>query len=317
MPAACKVLVLLSFFTFTKGIFGVIDFEKQVLPILESRCVECHKAPYELNGKLKEPKAGLRLDGAAHIMHGGDGGVVVVTNHPSQSPLYQRVVLPWDDSEHMPPKGDPLTHTQKEILRKWIAQGLDFGKWIGQVDGVEELAQRKEEKSVISVPEHIRFYRQLSDGLKALPSNELSRIASGTKLMIRPIGIGNSLLEARVVTNPEQVGDTEIKRLLPIADYLTKLDLRNTEISERSLVYIGGFPKLTELNLRGTEIGNTGLGELVRLRGLQTLNLCETEVSDDGLRWFREMKSLRQVFLWNSKVSLPARLRLAEMITGD
>ena len=317
MPAAYKVLVLLFFFTFTKGIFGVIDFEKQVWPILESRCVECHKAPYELNGKLKEPKAGLRLDGAAHLMHGGDGGVVVVTNHPSQSPLYQRVVLPLDDSEHMPPKGDPLTNTQKEILRKWIAQGLDFGKWIGQVDGIDELAQRKEEESVIFVPEHIRFYRQLSGGLKALPDNELLRIGSETNLMIRPIGIGNSLLEARVVTNPDQVGDAEIKRLLPIADYLTKLDLRNTEISERSLAYIGGFPKLTELNLRGTEIGNTGLAELVKLPGLQTLNLCETDVSDDGLRWLREMKSLRQVFLWNSEVSSPARLRLAEMLTGD
>ena len=317
MSGACKVLLLLSFFTFTKGAFGVIDFEKQVWPILESRCVECHKAPYELNGKLKEPKAGLRLDGAAHLMFGGDGGVVVVTDHPSQSPLYQRVVLPLDDSEHMPPKGDPLTHAQKEILRKWIAQGLDFGKWIGQVDGVEELAQRKEEESVIPVPEHIRFYTQLSGGLEALPDNELSRIASETNLMIRPIGIGNSLLEARVVTNPDQVGDAEIKRLLPIADYLTKLDLRNTQISERSLVYIGGFPKLTELNLRGTEIGNSGLGELVRLPGLQTLNLCETEVSDDGLRWLRKIKSLRQVFLWNSEVSSPARLRLAEMITVD
>ena len=243
MPAACNILPLLSFFIFTNGIFGVIDFEKQVWPILENRCVECHKAPYELNGKLKEPKAGLRLDGAAHLMYGGDGGVVVVTDHPSQSPLYQRVVLPLDDSEHMPPKGDPLTLAQKEILRKWIAQGLDFGKWIGQVDGVEKLARRKEEESMIFVPEHIRFYAQLSDGLKALPENELSRIASESNLMIRPIGIGNSLLEARVVTNPDQIGDAEIKQLLPIADYLTKLDLRNTEISERSLVYIGGFRK--------------------------------------------------------------------------
>ena len=46
--------------------WGVVDFEKEVWPILESRCVECHKAPYELNGLLKKPKAGLRLDGAAH-----------------------------------------------------------------------------------------------------------------------------------------------------------------------------------------------------------------------------------------------------------
>lgn len=294
---------------------GVIDFEKQVWPILENRCVECHKAPYELNGKLKEAKAGLRLDGAAYLMHGGDGGVVVVADHPSQSPLYQRVVLSLDDSEHMPPKGDPLSHDQKEILRKWIAQGLDFGKWVGEVDGFEEFAQKKVKGTEVFVPEHIVFYNQLSDGLKALPENDLSLIASETNLMIRPIGIGNPLIEARVVTNPDQVGDAEIEHLLPIADYLTKLDLRNSEISARSLVHIGSFRNLTELNLRGTRIGNSGLAELARLPALKTLNLCQTKVSDNGLTWLGEINSLREVFLWNSQVSTSGQIRLAEMLT--
>ena len=31
-------------------------------------------APYEKNGITKKPKAGLRLDGAAYIMHGSDDG---------------------------------------------------------------------------------------------------------------------------------------------------------------------------------------------------------------------------------------------------
>ena len=37
---------------------GVVDFEKQVWPILENRCIECHKAPYEQAGELKIPKPG-------------------------------------------------------------------------------------------------------------------------------------------------------------------------------------------------------------------------------------------------------------------
>ena len=47
---------------------AVINFRDEVWPILEERCVECHKAPYEKNGVMKEPKAGLRLDGAAYIL---------------------------------------------------------------------------------------------------------------------------------------------------------------------------------------------------------------------------------------------------------
>ena len=68
-------VVLVALFACVQSMDGVVDFEKEVWPILEERCVECHKAPYELNGLLKKPKAGLRLDGAAYIMHGGDEGL--------------------------------------------------------------------------------------------------------------------------------------------------------------------------------------------------------------------------------------------------
>ena len=34
-----------------------VDFEKQILPIFEQKCFECHSG-----GGKKKPKAGLRLD---------------------------------------------------------------------------------------------------------------------------------------------------------------------------------------------------------------------------------------------------------------
>jgi hypothetical protein len=293
---------------------AVVDFKKEVWPILEDRCVECHKAPYELNGELKKPKAGLRLDGAAYVMHGGDDGPVVVANHPSRSPLYQRVILPDDDDDHMPPKGDPLSHRQKEVLRKWIAQGVDFGKWAGATDGVDELVKMKKLNTSDFTPEHIKFYNDLSSGLEPLPANELARIAKETGLMIRPIGIGSPLVEVRVVTAPFEIGDSEVKRLLPLAGHLAKLDLRNTGITERSLIDIASFSKLTELNLRGTKIGDSGLSKLSALPTLQMLNLCETEVSDKGLGWLKKVKSLRQVFLWDSKVSSEGQRKLAKIL---
>jgi hypothetical protein len=106
----------------TFQLFAIVDFEKQILPILEERCIECHKAPYELNGRIKEPKAGLRLDGAGHIMIGSDDGPVVIVDHPSKSSLYLRVALPKSDDDIMPPKGEPLGFYEQELIRKWIAQ---------------------------------------------------------------------------------------------------------------------------------------------------------------------------------------------------
>ena len=307
-------LVLIPLTVIFHSLSGVVDFEKEVWPILEERCVECHKAPFGLNGKLKEPKAGLRLDGAAYIMHGGDNGPVVLANHPSQSSLYQRVLLPDEDADHMPPKGNPLTQNQKEILRKWIAQGLDFGKWLGQTDGVDELAQKKKQSSSLFVPERIKFYDGLSAGLDSFPETKLARLAKETGLLIRPIGIGSPLVEVRVVTDPLKIGDSQIVKLRPLSTHLAKLDLRNTGITERSLVEIAGYPNLIELNLRGTKTGDSGLGKVSRLKELQTLNLCQTEVSDKGLAWLKKFKSLRQVFLWDSQVSQEGQLRVAKML---
>ena len=69
---------------------------------------------------------------------------------PSKSPLYTRV-LPADDDDRMPPKGDPLTAKQQDLIRQWIGQGADFGSWRGAIDGLDQLV-RKEASEIAKVP---------------------------------------------------------------------------------------------------------------------------------------------------------------------
>ena len=284
-------------------LFSAIDFENEVLPILEERCIECHQAPFEQNGKIKEPKAGLRLDGATFIMLGGDSGAVVVANHPSRSSLYNRVILPIEDSEHMPPKGDPLSFDQKETIRKWIAQGLDFGKWLGNSDGAEELAQARADEKTIYTPDHIKFYSELSHNLDFLSVNKLDEISKSSGLMVRQISKGNPLIEVRVVTSPEKIDDETIKLLTPLSNHITKLDLRNSRITDTSLSTIKEFKKLTGLNLSGTMVEDDGLREILNLNNLEALNVCETKISDHGLRILQKIGSLKKIYFWKSQVT--------------
>ncbi|MBP51962.1 MAG: hypothetical protein CMI27_02335 [Opitutae bacterium] len=298
-----------------RGVTGVVDFEKQVWPILSKRCVECHKSPHVQAGLLKEPKAGLRLDGAAFIMHGGDSGEVVVVDHPSQSSLYQRVILPIDDSEHMPPKGDPLSRKQKETLRKWIAQGVDFGTWEGSTDGLEEL-KKKSEKNDQYIPDHLRFFNNLAQGLKELPKELLIELADETGLLIRPIGLGNPLIEVRMVTSSVIITDEKLSLLAPLRNHLVKLDLTGTDLSDLGCREIGDFPQLTHLNLRRTNVGDNGLRDLVALGSLQSLNLCETKVSDQGVGMLLSMENLKSLYLWKSEVSESKKDILRERLKG-
>ncbi len=87
------------------------DYTSRIKPLLAERCYACH-------GVLKQ-EGGLRLDTAAFAMKGGDSGAAVVAGNVEDSVLWQRVSAK-DESERMPPEGEPLTGEQLELLKGWI-----------------------------------------------------------------------------------------------------------------------------------------------------------------------------------------------------
>lgn len=89
-------------------------FESRVLPLLRSRCYECHSH----EGKIK---GGLALDLKSGWQTGGDTGPAIVPGNPDRSLLIQAVRYADPDRE-MPPKGR-LAAGEIEVLEKWVAMG--------------------------------------------------------------------------------------------------------------------------------------------------------------------------------------------------
>src|SRR5262245_7453518 len=73
---------------------GITLFEKQVWPLLSSRCVSCHSA--------EKQKGGLRLDSRAALLKGGDTGPALVPGKTKESLLLQAVRHDHDQLQ-MPP----------------------------------------------------------------------------------------------------------------------------------------------------------------------------------------------------------------------
>jgi hypothetical protein len=98
------------------------DFEREVLPVLYRHCFSCHSE------KQAKPKGGLRLDSARAIRE----SEVLVPGKPGESEMLTRALLPLTDEDVMPPlKGgaQPLNEDERDILRRWIAGGAEFGRW--------------------------------------------------------------------------------------------------------------------------------------------------------------------------------------------
>ena len=96
----------------------VPDFHSKIRPILEVACVQCHG--------LEKQKGDLRLDQLAFANKGGDAGPAIVANDLAKSLLLERIALPADDDDIMPPKGDPLTPQQVQLFKDWIAGGAPW-----------------------------------------------------------------------------------------------------------------------------------------------------------------------------------------------
>lgn len=103
----------------------VVDFNRDVRPILSDNCVQCH------GPDKQKRKAGLRLDAADESQTKAleDGRIPIVPKDPEKSELMARVST-TDDDDVMPPRktGKKLTPAQIEILRAWIVAGAPFAQ---------------------------------------------------------------------------------------------------------------------------------------------------------------------------------------------
>lgn len=93
--------------------------EKDVLPIIERNCLQCHGA------KLK--MANLDLRTREDMLKGGDKGPSLVPGKAEQSLLYMRVTGHSKPQMPLPPL-PPLSEHEMLVLKNWIDQGAAWGE---------------------------------------------------------------------------------------------------------------------------------------------------------------------------------------------
>jgi len=94
-----------------------VDFVRDVRPVFEKHCYECH-------GEKKQ-KSGFRLDVKSVAMTGGDShGPDIVPGNVEDSPLIHFIATD-DEDEMMPPDGRMLD-AEIALLTRWIAEGAEW-----------------------------------------------------------------------------------------------------------------------------------------------------------------------------------------------
>jgi mono/diheme cytochrome c family protein len=94
-----------------------LDYVRDVRPILEGHCYECHGT--------KKTRGRLRLDVKGAALKGGATGPAVIPGNADDSLMVRRV-LGLDGEDRMPLDKDALPADQIATLRAWIAQGAPW-----------------------------------------------------------------------------------------------------------------------------------------------------------------------------------------------
>ncbi|WP_414662981.1 PSD1 and planctomycete cytochrome C domain-containing protein [Horticoccus sp. 23ND18S-11] len=101
---------------------AAVDFTREVQPILAEHCFHCH-GPDD-----QDRKGGLRLDVRESALKGGKSELTaIVPGKPDASEIILRIIS-TDEEEVMPPPKEkkPLTAAQKDVLRRWVAEGAPY-----------------------------------------------------------------------------------------------------------------------------------------------------------------------------------------------
>ncbi len=95
-----------------------VSFQRDIAPILQRRCVNCHSE--------ENAKGGYRLDTFTALQTAGDSGEPTVTAGKSDHSELHRLLTLSDSTERMPQKADALPAEEIAAIKQWIDEGAAF-----------------------------------------------------------------------------------------------------------------------------------------------------------------------------------------------
>ncbi|WP_082408810.1 c-type cytochrome domain-containing protein [Verrucomicrobium spinosum] len=119
--SASVAISLLGAFGTLQASTGKLSFNRDIQPLLTEYCYACH------GPDSNHRKADLRLDDREAAIKFG----ALVPGKPEASSIIERI-LTGDADDLMPPPDShkKLSSSQKELLRRWVAEGAEYeGHW--------------------------------------------------------------------------------------------------------------------------------------------------------------------------------------------
>jgi mono/diheme cytochrome c family protein len=259
-----------------------------VEPVLAQKCMQCHNE--------KKKKGDFQLHTIEALMKGGKNGKAIVAGDPEHSEFIRRILLDKGDEKHMPPKGkSQLTQPELDLLSWWVLHGVSPSqpiKDVGANDTIRKFLSDAEKQSSGAA------------SLETIAPADGATIAALKKINVAvvPLAAGTHFLELNMVNVPS-FGDKDAPLLQKIAPQVMWLVLADTKITDAGLEPMKSCSNTTRLNLKNTAITNASISLIGQFNKLEYLNIVGTKIDDAGLLALTPSTTLKKIFCWQSGIT--------------
>lgn len=260
-----------------------LAYEHVIKPILEQKCTSCHKA--------SKQKGDLRLDGLSYMLTGGKNGAAIDLGAPENSLMLQRLLLPLEDEEHMPPKGkSQLTEMEIQLIQTWLEASAPE----------QRIKELPEETQFVTLASNLFVKTERNYAFDAASPATIAKLNHEYR-RVKPLYPDSPALEASYF-GKSQFSSASLQDLVKIKTQLVRLNLNQMPLSEADLKTIAGFSNLEHLNLNFTGITGENLKELTQLKKLRSLSLTGTPIAAANLKSLEGLTNLEVLYIWNQNL---------------
>ncbi len=262
-------------------------YEHIVDRILEQNCVSCHN-PNKQKGELV-------VTSLKDLIKGGENGSSIHAGNPDKSVLLNRLYLPKEDKEHMPPEGKKqLSTTEIEIIKEWISLGASDTLRLNDLKTNQPLAKLV---TKMMSPNQLEKWSVLP----IVQDSTIQRLESDYVTIRRVFGNTNAL-SINMYTPPTYNPDL-ILRLNAIRNNIIELDLSGLPIEAKEIEFVASCTNLESLEIDKTAITDHDIKALNTLTKLKSLKVSETEIGDKSTAVLSNFKNLKNLFIYETNIS--------------
>jgi uncharacterized membrane protein len=259
-------------------------FNDLVRPILESKCMSCHK-----EGKIKGE---LRMDYIEGLQKGGKSGPFVLAGDFENSHMIQRIGLHMEEKKHMPPKNKAqLTEDELIILREWVANGASFDQKVMEIAPDSKLfilaSNKFEAKKIYNfeaadasdIKSLNNFFRKVEAFYPESPALEVSYFSIAA------------------------FDPNSLEELKKVKDQVVKLNLNKMPLAGVDLSVLKEMTHLEEIQANFTDLDSKQIQLFASLENLKYLAISGNPIDEIGVQAISEMKPLISLYLWTPSLS--------------